>query len=1169
MKVIRVLFCVFFVMLALSPKALAQEIVNIPDPNFKAALVANTYNINTNGDSEIQVSEAQALDGAISVTNLGISDLTGIEAFTEIRWLYCYNNQLTSLDLSANTNLKTVWCYNNQLTSLVLNSPALNFLDCRQNQLAALDLSGWNNLVTLNCSNNQMGTLNVSNHVNLEELICTNNQLTSLTMTPSAGLTKLQCGNNLLTSLDVSANTNLATLHCYQNRLPSLDVSSHAKITDLRCHDNLLPTLDVSTNTNLVTLYCYKNQLGSLDVSVNTKLRNLWCNTNQLSSLSLRTNTVLTSLRCGFNQLSDLDLSANTSLTYMDSRNNLLASLNMRNGNYWDVTTFDARENAPGLCVKVDNVAYAESNWTNVDPGTTFSLYCGEVNVPDENFLSSLLSNPAINTDGDGRIMVAEAESFDGFLDVSGLSISDLTGIEAFTSLTGLDCSANGISKLSLDQNVSLTQLDCSQNQLTLLNIRNGGNSNFTSFSATSNPSLVCIEVDDVAYAQANWSDNVGPGAEFSIRCIVEIPDPDFKAALLSNPAINTSGDDEIQLAEAQAFTGSINVNSKGIDDLTGIETFTQLSSLNCNSNDLINLDVSANVALDTLDCYGNNLTDLRTGPGLLSLDCSSNSLTSIDLSLSTELRRYIGYWNQLSTIDISANTQLEILHIGINQLTSLDVSANTNLDYLHCGQNQLTALDVSANTALTTLFCNFNSISSFDISANPNLTFMVCNSNELTSLNLKNGSNVGLSDFSAIDNPDLECVQVDDVSRANALWQDNVDEGVVFDTNCSGETPLDAVYIPDPLFRQVLTGTPSINTNGDAYIQFSEAAAYSGIINAFSRQITDLTGIEAFTSLRGLNCGANDLTSLDVSANVALRTLECFNNPIQTLDVSQNPELTKLRCFGNELTALDVSANTKLTILECHNNQLTTLDVSSQPDLARLYCHVNQLGTLNLENNPKLRWLYCYTNQLNNLDLSNNPLMEIVRCNHNQLASLDVSSNPALMDVRCYANQLTALDMSANPALRTLMCFTNDLTSLNIRNGNNLQLSVFQAKNNQLDCIQVDDEAHATSQWSDDVDAGVIFSTDCSGAFRAAESDHTDKQYHITVLPNPSDGRFTISGLDQVSDLKVYSMDGKTHWVDFSGNELNISGLNDGVYFLRIRVGENLVLRKIIKQQN
>ncbi len=83
-------------------------------------------------------------------------------------------------------------------------------------------------------------------------------------------------------------------------------------------------------------------------------------------------------------------------------------------------------------------------------------------------------------------------------------------------------------------------------------------------------------------------------------------------------------------------------------------------------------------------------------------------------------------------------------------------------------------------------------------------------------------------------------------------------------------------VNIPDANFKAALVGNTAINTNGDNQIQVSEASIFNGAIslgtfNEFSEpsglNITDLTGIEAFVSLISLNCGYNQLTSLDVSS--------------------------------------------------------------------------------------------------------------------------------------------------------------------------------------------------------------------------------------------------------------------------------------------------------------
>src|SRR5688572_15779471 len=111
----------FFVLLfPFAATCYAQDVI-IPDANFKAALVGNT-SINTNMDTEIQETEAEAFTGPLNVSTLNISDLTGIEAFTALTNLDCSINSLTNLDLSSNTALTVLKCYFNQLTTLDISA---------------------------------------------------------------------------------------------------------------------------------------------------------------------------------------------------------------------------------------------------------------------------------------------------------------------------------------------------------------------------------------------------------------------------------------------------------------------------------------------------------------------------------------------------------------------------------------------------------------------------------------------------------------------------------------------------------------------------------------------------------------------------------------------------------------------------------------------------------------------------------------------------------------------------------------------------------------------------------------------------------------------------------------------------------------------------------------
>jgi len=252
----------------------------------------------------------------------------------------------------------------------------------------------------------------------------------------------------------------------------------------------------------------------------------------------------------------------------------------------------------------------------------------------------------------------------------------------------------------------------------------------------------------------------------------VNIPDANFKAYLVGNTAINTNGDNEIQVSEASVFNGSINLNAtSNIYNLTGIQAFTALTTFICSTNQLTSLDVSQNTALTTLSC-------------------SFNQLTSLDVSQNTALTQLYCHQNQLTSLNVSQNTALTDFSCFNNQLTSLDVSQNTTLSKLNCFNNQLTSLDVSQNTALTQLRCNDNQLTSLDVSQNTALIQLNCFNNQLTSLDVRNGNNNNFFSFFAYGNPNLYCINVDDAGFSLSNWTGSYfvfDPQHYFSNNCNG----------------------------------------------------------------------------------------------------------------------------------------------------------------------------------------------------------------------------------------------------------------------------------------------------------------------------------------------------------------------------------------------
>jgi Leucine-rich repeat (LRR) protein len=130
------------VLLALPLIGFGQQ-TYVPDNNFEQRLINLGYDNVL--DDYVNTANINTLT-SLNVSYNNISDLTGIEAFIALDTLYCYYNQLTSLNVSQNTALIVLNCSDNQLTSLdVSQNTALTGLGCESNQLTSLNVRNGNN----------------------------------------------------------------------------------------------------------------------------------------------------------------------------------------------------------------------------------------------------------------------------------------------------------------------------------------------------------------------------------------------------------------------------------------------------------------------------------------------------------------------------------------------------------------------------------------------------------------------------------------------------------------------------------------------------------------------------------------------------------------------------------------------------------------------------------------------------------------------------------------------------------------------------------------------------------------------------------------------------------------------------------------------------------------
>ena len=98
---------------------------NFPDEKFRNWVLAQSY-----GKDGYLTDDEIASVKEIDVNNKNIVSLKGIEFFTALINLNCYNNQLTTLDVSKNTALRRLDCYNNGIrgegmTTLVNSLPVI------------------------------------------------------------------------------------------------------------------------------------------------------------------------------------------------------------------------------------------------------------------------------------------------------------------------------------------------------------------------------------------------------------------------------------------------------------------------------------------------------------------------------------------------------------------------------------------------------------------------------------------------------------------------------------------------------------------------------------------------------------------------------------------------------------------------------------------------------------------------------------------------------------------------------------------------------------------------------------------------------------------------------------------------------------------------------------
>lgn len=465
---------------------------------------------------------------------------------------------------------------------------------------------------------------------------------------------------------------------------------------------------------------------------------------------------------------------------------------------------------------------------------------------------------------------------------------------------------------------------------------------------------------------------------QFSQAQIVNIPDANFKNALVNTNCVDIDGDGsggdvdadtnddgEIQVSEALAVS-NLWISNQSISSIEGIQSFTNLQTLECQNNQITSLDLlSVNTNLERLYCSSNNLTtlDLSSNFNLNNvLIDANNNLTSVNLSNTSIISLTPGFLFSLTDLNLSNCSSLETIEFfDIPVLSTLNVTNCTSLTTLNTSADDisstsLSSIDLSTCLSLNELIIQYSLLESLDLSNNINLTNLYIPYN--SSLSELNISNTQLSNFP---------------SNLSQTYTEGTPLVDIIAQNCNNLINVSVSNISNPQLENLdLQQCDNLNsvsvTNGVLKNLF---VSNCGSLNTIYVPNNDLIGLDIDTclNLNALDISGNQFTSINVTQNSNLQDLFFNNNNISEIDISQNSNLQNLLFNNNTISEIDVSQNILLEMLACDYNQLSTLDMSNNQNLQHLDCTNNQLTTLfvkngsqevinNFSNNPNLIYI-------------------------------------------------------------------------------------------------------------------------------------------------------------------------------------------------------------------
>lgn len=901
---------------------------------------------------------------------------------------------------------------------------------------------------------------------------------TVITQEEISRITSISCSNRGIENLKgIEYFTELTTLDCSNNNLTILNLSSLKKLTSVNCSGNRISTLNIGANY-LDTLDCSNNKLTKINYTryINPEGLTADGQTAELTAIYDSTYGRWRTTDSLFNYYEGTSLG---SYALLDESELFIYTYSEEPE--LEFTTYPTGFDNP------ETVMSGTITMTYAEGGCLISEY----NFPDANFRSYLREQ---RWGTDGLLTDAEISSIQD-LDCSSRSISSLQGIENFSQLGYLYCSNNRLDSLDIRFLNTLTNLDCSNNRLTSLNI---GSNHLSRLNCSNNK---------LSSFQKNEDGTISDGGFYGDGQIVELPvafNPESgywentESSFFSNTTVSSNGyysgifqgeNGEYYICVEDGGTTAEFTSWPPTDYLratmTGTITFEYPEGYP-DEGYLINKE---NFPDENFRNYLNGQTYGRDGflsmdeiSGVRTLTCDRENISSLEgIQLFSNITTLNCEDNNLKELDVSSNTKLKTIYAGNNELTSLNIGT-LSLTRLSCEENKLTKIEGTGSAS------NFSA-------TNQSPELQMVYDKETGGWKSEDGifaegvqTEVTGGAGAEYDSGRL-CIRTNDTIVNNVgfttfpLGGNKVMSGTITLSYTEGIV-IDEDHFPDLKFREFLLG---LKEGIDGFFTVEELAAITEM-DCSSCGISDLSGIEYFTSLEDLRCIRNSLKSLDVSQNAALKDLNCEYNNLAELNLGAL-NLENLNCYSNRLTHI-TGDGFKVTQSCESSGQFPSLEMSYANGVWRTADNTFGEGTIftekvslitpgnyaevsdmeikysqfewrqkgnGVEINVAGRVGFTYPegiliNEENFPDENfRNVLLELeegkdgffttvelagitaLNCQNKGIKDLTgINYFTALEELNCSANELTSLDIAYLENLKRLYCAHNELTSLN-----------------------------------------------------------------------------------------------------------------------------------------